>query len=362
MSLSGSVDAIRRLTQRLLDERHPVFSLQPEVVELAEHLAQAAQFSIDLEGDITASESRSDHGLALSPTMAAMCAQDVCRTVGFLRGIHQAIQDVAERLRQSGQPTPVRILYAGTGPLALLATPLMSVHAADELSFVMVDIHRPSIAAVRRIVERHQWQGFVEALVQADACNYLIPAERRPHILLSETMNVCLENEPQVNLFRHLHAQAPDAILIPQRVTIEAALVNPALEFKVHEVDQSAEDQAGAAQEWAQIRQQSRQYLGKVFELTAASIGTWPESETEYLPAACITLPQTMEARQQTPMLLTEVQIYGGHSLRPHESGLTVPRVLPWRQATGHGNVLQFRYRLGDCPGLQCNRVETISD
>ena len=115
------------------------------VGELVDILENAADFQIESRQDITEGETPSGEGLAISPTQAAMCAGEFQRTAVFLRGLHDAIASVIERKPSE----PVRVLYAGSGPYATLAVPLMTVFPPEAVRFTILDIHPVSIDYVR---------------------------------------------------------------------------------------------------------------------------------------------------------------------------------------------------------------------
>ncbi len=75
-----ALERLRQVTLQLLDARHPLYSLGPEVAALRDLLSARAPFQIDRSQDITDGETRFATGLAVSPTQAAMCADEVART------------------------------------------------------------------------------------------------------------------------------------------------------------------------------------------------------------------------------------------------------------------------------------------
>ena len=130
--------ALGEIASRLVDKTCPATTLRPEILAMTEILSRATpHFSRRTEG-IEQEEVRTPNGLAVSPTMAAMCADDYMRTIMFLRGLHDA---VVERLKRiSGRP--LRVLYAGCGPYATLAVPLMTLFPAEDVSVSRADSHQ----------------------------------------------------------------------------------------------------------------------------------------------------------------------------------------------------------------------------
>jgi len=333
-----SIDVLRRLAETLLADETPAYALGPEVQELGRLLQRYAL--VPLTDQIqTEGESRTSQGLALSPTMAARCVQDIPRTVVFSRGVYRAI----ERERKGRPNRPVRLLYAGCGPYALLVLCSMAVLSPDDLEVTLLDIHEPSSESARLVIEALGFEAFVSEYVVSDACDYAIPANRIPDIILSETMNAALEKEPQVSIARHLMAQAPGALLLPEAVTIYALLVNPAKEYGFIEYEG---DETGP-------HEPDRIHLGTVFELSVEAIASWPKDERRSLPAATVKVPARVETKY-SPALHTTVRVFGDHVLSLRDSGLTLPKPIATDGALRGGERLHFHYHLGPRPALVC--------
>ncbi len=324
----------RRIVHTLVDPAKKLKDLIPEAQGLRDLLERRTNFQIDSTQDIAAGETRLDSGLAISPTLAAMCLRELARTPAFIRGVHQAI---AETLRPD---RPVRVLYAGCGPYALLALPSMALFAPDRVRFSLLEIHQESLGRALALIDAFGFSGHLDAALCADATRYQIPADRQPDIVVSETMAVCLHNEPQVAIARHLLGQAPEARLVPQSVSVEAWLVNGAKEHLVLPADH-----IGPIPE----PERDRVFLGKVFELNAATIRAWKNIEGDRLPAGQVTLPNPIESHYR-PHLLTKIVVYGDHRLQDYDCSLTPPR--PLRGKIEAGATLQFHYQLSDNPQL----------
>ena len=58
-----------------------------------------------------------------------------------------------------------------------------------------------------------------------------VELQEAPDIVLTETMNQALYAEPQVQISRALMRQFPDAMLLPQEIRVELALVNSQAEL-----------------------------------------------------------------------------------------------------------------------------------
>src|SRR5262249_33054812 len=82
---------------------------------------------VKLDPSVSSEDTPLPNGIALSPTLAGACLKDPVRVSIFLRGIHAAIREAQRRF--PGQR--IEILYAGTGPFAPLAIPLMTRFSPD---------------------------------------------------------------------------------------------------------------------------------------------------------------------------------------------------------------------------------------
>lgn len=337
------IEEFHRLTREVLTHDGQRGVLAGIVYELAEILECAAELQVDPESSVLEGETELSEGVAISPIQAAMCAGDFQRTAVFLRGLHAAIEEAVER-RSS---VPVRILYAGSGPYAMLAVPLMTVFPPEAVRFTLLDMHPVSIESAKSVVHRLGLDGSVEAYVLADACEYTIPSDSLPDIIVSETMSTALEKEPQVAIMRHLLGQAPDAVIVPESVRVDAFLVDTSVEPDRIMPESMASVSSG---------QPDRILVGKVFELSTSTIQSWMSLSGEYLPAATISIPPSPEPSYRL-FLFTNISTYGGHILKTHDSGLTAIREVVNFGRLPQGGTVSFHYRLGVDPCLVAESV-----
>lgn len=288
----GGVERLRELANALL--REPLRSTAGD--ELYALLAS------DALSDRASSPS------ALSPARAADCTRDLRRTAVFLRGLHDAIRTIDSAV--------VDVLYAGTGPLAPLALPLMAI--VDNVRFTLVDVHEESTAHVASLIERFGFERHVRAIATADATRFR-PATP-PHIAITETMRRSLEAEPQVAVTRQLaRVLRPGGILLPERVTVD---------FEAAETEATLRWLDGGSLP-------PRRHIARLVELTR---------DRHALPPVAVTLPGGLA------MLGTAIDVYGRHRLRDLDSGLTTPQVL-WDVRAGER--VEFCYEVSpDSAGL----------
>lgn len=333
--MDTDLNELERIAHAFLDPQKRLHDLIHYAQSLRDVLESRTGFRTDPEGGIGAGETRLDSGLAISPTTAAMCVRELLRTPAFIRGLGMAIREALHPDR------PVRVLYAGCGPYALLALPLMTAFSRDQVVFTLLDIHEQCLVDAMELIDSLGLADHVSECICADAARYTIPADKIPDVIVSETMSVTLHNEPQVSIARNLLQQAPDARMVPQSVGVAACLLDSAKEFTFMP--------AGHTGEIPEPRR-DRIYLGKLFELDAAAIRSWAGNTSDRLPAGKITLPAVLDARYH-PHLLTRITVYGDTCLQDYETSLTQPKPLPGK--FHGGEALQFHYQLGNDPELQ---------
>ncbi|HKA19929.1 MAG TPA: hypothetical protein VKN18_16690 [Blastocatellia bacterium] len=287
-------------------------------------------------------------GEAISPGDASRCVIDSARTSKFLRGIHAALLEAQQRFLNG----PIEILYAGCGPFATLAIPMITQFKPDQIRFTLLDIHARSLALARRIIETLGLRDYVREYIQSDAASYIHP--RPLHMVITETMQKALSKEPQVAITLKLAPQlCPGGILIPERVIVDAYLCDPHKEFSPGIRDRnelpSVTQRAGGA----------RIKLGRVFELTAETAlkltmmngkrGCYAEA---CLQAAAIDLPMEI-AEGLTLMLATTITVFGMITLEEYESGLTHPLwFYDFSGAKGRDRI-EFQYCFKGSPGFK---------
>lgn len=318
------------ITAALCHPQRSLASLVGETVQLRHLVERHSRLSMERQDGLRDGESFLPSGWAISPVQAGLCAREPYRSAAFMQGLALAVR---ERLGVSGG-RPVRVLYAGCGPFALLALPVMAVLDADLVQFAILDVHAQTLDYARELIASLGLDSHVTAYLCADAAAYRIPADAMPDVIVSETMNTALGKEPQVAILRNLHAQAPAATVLPAAVTVHLGL------------DRRAPDEP--CTDW-----------GRVFALDAEALRAWQHEQGDSLPAASIRLPEVLE---QAPRLLTRIRVHGDIVLGDHECSLNLPLPLPGRPTLAGGSVLDFQSQLGSQPGLAfCLRETPVS-
>ena len=307
--------------------------------DLADLVTDTASFQIDKQQDIGHGESQLNNGLAVSPTQAAMCAREFSRSGSFIRGLHAAI----EQLLAKQTERPVRILYAGTGPYALLALPQIALFSAEQIQFTFIDIHKESLLSAKKIAQTFGYSDRIVAYHNVDACQYQIPQDELPDIIISETMNVTLRGEPQVAITRNLLSQAPNAIMVPQSVSVSATLLDSAKEHVLVPAEHEGDFPP---------LERDRQPLATLFELNATTVKQWEKITADQLPATPLPIPKTFNNRYALK-LMTTIDVYPGIQLANYDCSLTMPTNMPGHWEPQRGETLSVTYQLGKFPGLK---------
>lgn len=304
----------------LCDPQRSLASLVGETVRLRQLVERHSRLPMDRQDGLRDGESFLPSGWAISPVQAGLCAREPYRSAAFIQGLAQAVR---ERLAVNGG-RPVRVLYAGCGPFALLALPVMAVLSATQVQFAILDVHMETLDYARELIAALGLDSHIDEYICADAAAYQMPAGAMPDVIVSETMNTALGKEPQVAILRNLHAQAPAAALLPAAVTVHLGL--------------DRRSPGEPCTDW-----------GPVFALDADAMRAWQGERGDTLPAASIRLPDVLE---QAPRLLTRIRVHGDIVLGDHECSLNLPLPLPGKPSLAGGSVLDFHYRLGGQPGL----------
>jgi hypothetical protein len=325
---------LRQLTDDLLSLDHPG-QLRDASIELHALCSELAGLSDGTVDPLDTTPTLLAAGLAISPLGAARCTLDFARTAQFLRGTHRALNVALERF----SARPLEILYAGCGPFATLAIPLMTRFSAHEVRFTLLDIHQRSLDAARRLVRSFGFEAWVREFVEADATAYRHPALHPLHIIVTETMQRALTKEPQVAVTLNLAPQlCPGGILIPERISVDACLHNPATEFRLIPPGESTP-----------ALERVRVTLGRLLDLSLASVPRW---RSEGLPEVSVAWPEAGSAGLQL-MLRTQVTVFESFTLGDYDAGITCPHHDREFHRLEPGSTQTFRYQMGEEPGFR---------
>jgi hypothetical protein len=338
---------LKQITDRILSADIDREGLETSIGELYSLFSSLTGMSADADGDEDNAESMLAHGRAISPKLAARCTLDHFRTAQFIRATHAAVLEAQKRF-----PTQtLEILYAGCGPFAPLVLPLTTRFSLDEIRFTMLDIHQLSLDSVHKITNALRLNDFVRAYIKADATSYKHPAASPLHMVVTETMQAALLNEPQVAIAMNLAPQISEGgIMVPERIVIDASLI-----------DYTFQPRRSGTEKPPKI------VLGRVAEITLEScrhlsqqVPVGDQHEESFLPFGLVETPA--EATENFYLTLqTTIIVFGQFALGEYESLLTYPIVMHDVGKIRGGMKVGFSYRLGRQPGFKCHLVGDLT-
>jgi hypothetical protein len=229
--------------------------------------------------------------------------------------------------------------------------PLITRFSPGELSLTLLEVNPISRAAVERVVDAIEAGAYVRGVLGEDATVYQVPSDAPMHLFVAEAMQHALTKEPHVAICANLARQlVKGGSMIPERVVVGAAMVDPAQEF----------DSLPAPDKKAPNRP-ARIGLGTVFLLDLDYARSLGSPLPEALDTAEIDVPNRSLSGYQL-VLTTEIDLYGGIELGEYESGLTHPKALvhdvPFFDS---GDRLIFHFRLAHNPSWTFANAREVS-
>lgn len=305
---------IKSCVNSILSSGNDFFRIQRGIEQLYSLWSQDTHvFAGDLTYEVM---KETQDGKIVTPSQAAHCMKDLARTTHFLRGIHLALRHYLQKYEQ------VRILYAGCGPYATLLTPFTSLYSPDQLRFTFIEIEKISHDAVLTLYEKRHKTSYLEEVRLTNAADPAISFDHPFHIIISETMQVGLQNECQVPITRNLSRfLTDDGTFLPEKITLDVYLTGP-----VDVLEPTAVEKL---------------LLGAAYELDFRNIPPVGHKTTIMM------LPSTLDYLQ----LFTEIDIYERERLTVNQSSLTLPITLD-RYMDRKPNKIYFTYEEGPKPGL----------
>lgn len=323
-----------------------------QVLEALDHFVricvEAGGIRPDPGFDAWAGDSFLANGVAIAPQAAAHCVHDYRRTLVFIRGIHTAVEQA--KLRFPGET--LHILYAGCGPYATLLLPLLTQYSPDEIDVCLLDIHQPSLDSVVRLLNHFELEDYAVKTAQGDACTYIHPQPL--HLVISETMQKSLEQEPQFAVTAQLAPQLCDGgIFIPQKIQVRLCLALP-------NRDREQAPDIETSFPVTPARAADHHQLGNILTLTPdnaedllQSALFHQERSTWELPPVAVKLPALDKLRSFEAALFTRIQVYGQYWLEDYDAEITLPQRLADMSPLHAGERWEISYQLGGYPRFE---------
>lgn len=336
---------INAISDTILDEASSREELSDALDAFILLCSEATGIQPDRSFDAWAEDSLLANGVAINPQAAAHCAVDYQRSVVFIRGVYAAIN----ALRLQFPHIPLEILYAGCGPFATLLLPLLCKFPPGELNLYLLDFHQRSLNSVKILLTQFGFSAHAVQTVQGDACNYMHSGKL--HLVVAETMQKSLEQEPQFAVTANLASQlVPKGVFIPQRVEVSLSLSDLAHEKEMfHGSDND---------KWNDLeRPATRHLLGTVCTV-------YPERAFDQLQQAernsgnnrleleptIVEIPRVPDIARFDAALYTRICVFDQYRLEDYESEITLPlkchEILP----LAGGERYRVSYELGSYP------------
>lgn len=343
---------IEAITDTILDETMPVAVQQEALRAFSELCSDVSGVLPSPSFDAWAEDSFLDNGLAINSRAAAHCVTDYLRTAVFLRGVHAALAVAQQRTPDKS----IQILYAGCGPYATLLLPLLGRFDPTRLDITLLDYHQESLDSVASLITFFDYGHYPIKYQRADACDYRHAGQL--HLIIAETMQKSLEQEPQLAVTANLAPQlAEGGIFIPEKIEVELCLAKLDRERELFRL-------TGTVGGDLLVKTGERIPLANVLTLlpeeVAGLIGSGVRNQfsgkTE-LSAMMIDIPELLTRDDFDAVLFTRIQVFTGHHLADYESEITLPLLCGGLAPIKSGDRWKVSYELGDYPKFNVIKV-----
>lgn len=328
----------KNVEHRIVQHSRPLIEVLPDAGFANPHVEALVEILAEITG-ISAEDDLGEtlgmdleSGVALSPIQAAKCLKDLMRTHTFMYAVAAAIKDQLKR-KELQQEHNINILYAGTGPYGLLLLPVLACLNESRIQASLIDIHPENIQGVKRVIEALNIGHLIRSVDQEDATQWQPPEGLTFDIILSETMNWMLKNEPQVKIFSHLESYLRDqhSTLIPQQIFLDASLFNAGQfdEYRLGNRERPDETQ-----------------LGIFACVNRASVQAIANGSLDILDHT-LDIPVSAPKDHSSLKLRTEIQVYQDLWLKENQSSLTLPLCFDKRHFD-YGDTIKLEYDFGN--------------
>lgn len=334
---------LSEIVNTVLDEASSPVALRRALDAFADQCSAVTGIYPDRTFDAWAGDSMLDTGVAINPQAAAHCIVDYTRSAVFLRGIYAAITAQQQRFPDA----PLELLYAGCGPFATLVLPLLAKLAPGTLNLTLLDYHASSLESAQHLLVHFGLENHTVDFVEADASCYVHP--RDLHLVVAETMQKALEQEPQFAVTANLAPQlCKEGIFIPERIDVSLCLADlPAQRSQLQTtINSEAYDEPAP-----------RYAMGRLFSLSAASAQAYALSRSPdaggvstQIALSVVTVPEQAAPARCLPALFTRVCVFGGYCLNDYDAEITLPQPCHDLRQCQPGERYRVAYQLGSYP------------
>lgn len=348
---------INTIGDTILDETSSPQELRGALDAFVLLCGEVTGIQADPSFDAWAEDALLDNGVAINPRAAAHCARDYQRSVVFIRGVNAAIKALQLRFPD----TPLEILYAGCGPFATLLIPLLGNFSPGELKLYLLDFHQRSLDSVDILLAHFGLSSHAAQTIRADACSYT--HQGKLHLVVAETMQKSLEQEPQFAVTANLATQLwPMGVFLPQRIDVVLCLSHLQHEKELFEIAQKTghndlENQlaTGATRfPLATLCTLSPDSAFDEMQLAHANL----DKMAPQLEPTIVVIPRSANIASFDAALFTRICVFEQYRLSDYESQITLPlkchEILP---LVG-GERYRVSYQLGSYPRFNFERLE----
>jgi len=305
---------MKNYLERLQDIAPAILSEDIDYFELSNALKSYKELLLEISNlEYETEENRDNialpHGLAIGPTWAARCLDDMMRTKKFVRGIYLAISKIKSKNKE-----PLQILYCGSGPFATLVLPLLTLYTSEEIQLTLVEVNPISFAHVKNVFKSLGAEAYLKNVILEDATKINLENSHEIDVVIIECLQHALAREPQVAITANVMKQCRgDVSLIPEEISLQLSLLNHKEEFDNNSI----------------IFNSSSRVDKKVFSLNKREALQYNFNgvESYFFPKkeVCFTLS---ELKNNTALAVTTtIKIFDNEVLTNKESGLTIPYI-----------------------------------
>jgi hypothetical protein len=279
--------------------------------------------------------------------------QDYQRSVVFIRSVYAAITSL--KLRFAG--SPIEILYAGCGPFATLLLPLLGRFIPGDLNITLLDIHQRSLRSVELLLEDFGFAAHAVKTIKEDACVYHHP--QKLHLVIAETMQKSLEQEPQFAVTANLAPQMVwQGVFIPQRIDVTLALADLEKETVFY--------RNANIQKQTSLDNRPRRYpIATLCSLSADNALAQRQAaqhnahtNKEELESRVIKIPLLDNISGLNAALFTRIIVYQSYCLEDYEAEITLPLRCYELEPLYGGERYAVSYQLGSYPKFNFTSLE----
>tara|TARA_R110001599_G_scaffold353880_1_gene601958 strand:+ start:71581 stop:72627 length:1047 start_codon:yes stop_codon:yes gene_type:complete len=343
---------INDITDTILDESSSSSALQQALDAFLKQCSDASGIQSNRSFDAWAGDTLLETGVAINPQAAAHCVLDYQRSAVFIRGIYAAI----ETLRVRFPDTQLDILYAGCGPFATLLLPLLCKFSPGDLRIHLLDIHQRSLESVNLLMTHYGLAGNDFYTIQGDACHY--QHDVNLHLIIAETMQKSLEQEPQFAVTANLAPQlGPRGIFIPQRIEISLCLADLDDESTIYGKSPRVDPNLA--------EMEARRFpIETIFTLSPSQVSEQlrtvqknSHSNTLELDLTVVKIPPIKDMARFDAALFTRITVFGPYLLQDYESEITLPQKCQELAPLAGGERYRISYQLGSYPRFNFERL-----